>query len=114
MRRLTMVLVSGVTAVGAAAFDCSDAVKARAKDFVENETQFHLGFLPTERSNPITASLEDDFTRSTYAGVECLQRADRQIPITMRHVFASQQFCALVDSMVATLSTQPPDHLTVK
>ena len=73
MRRLTMVLVSGVTAVGAAAFDCSDAVKARAKDFVENETQFHLGFLPTERSNPITASLEDDFTRSTYAGVECLR-----------------------------------------
>ena len=89
------------------AFECSDSVRAKARDFIDNEKQFHLGFLPTEQSNPITATLEDDFKRSTLAGVQCLQRGDRQIPITMRHVFASSQFCALVDSMVATLSTQP-------
>lgn len=85
------------------AFECSSAVKARAKDFIENETQFHLGFLPTEQSNPITASLERDFKLSTMAGVECLQRADRQIPITMRHVFAGEEFAALVSSMEETL-----------
>ena len=88
--------------------ELSETARAKARDFIENEKQFQLGFLPTEQSNPITATLEDDFKRSTLAGVQCLQRGDRQIPITMRHVFASSQFCALVDSMVATLSTQPP------
>ena len=81
----------------------SEAVKAKARDFINNEKQFHLGFLPTEQSNPITATLEEDFKRSTLAGVQCLQRGDRQIPITMRHVFASNQFKKLVDSMVETV-----------
>ncbi len=89
------------------AFDCSDAVKAKAQDFIDNEKQFHLGFLPTEQSNPITATLEEDFKRSTVAGVQCLQRADRQIPITLRHVFASPKFASLVDAMAATLTTPP-------
>ena len=81
----------------------SESAKATARDFIDNEKQFHLGFLPTEQSNPITATLEEDFRRSTLAGVQCLQRGDRQIPITMRHVFASPQFAGLVDSMVETV-----------
>ena len=85
----------------------SESAKAKARDFIDNEKQFQLGFLPTEQSNPITATLEDDFKRSTLAGVQCLQRGDRQMPITMRHVFASPQFRALVDAMVETLSTPP-------
>lgn len=87
----------------AGVFQCSDAVKAKARDFIDNEKQFHLGFLPTEQSNPITATLEEDFKRSTLAGVQCLQRGDRQIPITMRHIFASEKFEKLVASMVETL-----------
>ena len=82
----------------------SESAKAKARDFVDNEKQFQLGFLPTEQSNPITATLEEDFRRSTLAGVQCLQRGDRQMPITMRHVFASPQFRVLVDSMVETLA----------
>jgi N-acetylmuramic acid 6-phosphate etherase len=81
----------------------SENAKAKARDFIDNEKQFHLGFLPTEQSNPITATLEEDFKRSTLAGVQCLQRGDRQIPITMRHVFAGEKFKKLVDSMVETL-----------
>ena len=88
----------------------TESARARARDFVENERQFQLGFLPTEQSNPITATLEEDFRRSTLAGVQCLQRGDRQMPITMRHVFASPQFRALVDSMVATLKAPPKSN----
>ena len=88
--------------------EITDAVRKRARDFIDNEKQFHLGFLPTEQSNPITATLEDDFKRSTLAGVQCLQRGDRQIPITMRHVFASHGFAKLVDSMVTTLTDPVP------
>ena len=82
----------------------SESAKAKARDFIDNEKQFQLGFLPTEQSNPITATLEEDFRRSTLAGVQCLQRGDRQMPITMRHVFAGRRFAKLVDSMVETLT----------
>ena len=88
--------------------EVGENAKAKARDFIENQTQFQLGFLPTEQSNPITATLENDFKRSTLAGVQCLQRGDRQMPITMRHVFASHEFAKLVDSMVATLTTPVP------
>ncbi|MDO5317577.1 MAG: hypothetical protein Q4G65_03030 [bacterium] len=82
----------------------TERAKSLARDFIDNEKQFQLGFLPTEQSNPITATLEEDFKRSTWAGVQCLQRGDRQMPITMRHVFSSPQFRALVDSMVETVT----------
>ena len=103
MKRMAMLAFSGLLPCFALAFDCSDAAKAKARDFIDNEKQFHLGFLPTEQSNPITATLEEDFKRSTLAGVQCLQRGDRQIPITMRHVFAGEKFEKLVASMVDTL-----------
>ena len=85
-------------------FKATDAARAKARAFIENEKQFHLGFLPTEQSNPITATLEDDFRRSTLAGVQCLQRGDRQIPIVMRHVFSGEKFAKLVDAMVAAVT----------
>ena len=86
--------------------EISDSAHRRACDFIENEGQFHLGFLPTEQSNPITATLEEDFKRSTLAGVQCLQRADRQIPIALRHSFASRQFRSLVDDIVASVTSE--------
>ena len=98
-------LASLLLAGNAFAFECSEAVKLKARNFIENEQQFHLGFLPTEQSNPITATLEEDFAHSTLAGVKCLQRGDRQIPITMRHVFAGEKYSALVESIVKTLKS---------
>ena len=77
----------------------------KAKDFVENQKSFRLGFLPTERANPITASLERDFKRSFIDGVECLQRADRQVPIAMRHVIVSDEYKSLVDAMETALKS---------
>ena len=103
MKKEMCMAVAIMCAGMAGAFECSEAAKAKARDFIDNEKQFHLGFLPTEQSNPITATLEEDFKRSTLAGVQCLQRGDRQIPITMRHVFAGEKFEKLVGSMVKTL-----------
>ena len=84
--------------------ELGERARAKARDFIDNEKQFQLGFLPTEQSNPITATLEEDFRRSTIAGIQCLQRGDRQMPITMRHVFAGRRFAKLVDSMVSTVT----------
>ena len=82
----------------------TESARAKARDFIDNEKQFHLGFLPTEQANPITATLEEDFRRSTLAGVQCLQRGDRQMPIVMRHVFAGERFAKLVEAIVAAVT----------
>ena len=94
-----------IAAEKTAAYEITEAAKAKARDFIDNEKQFHLGFLPTEQSNPITATLEEDFRRSTVAGIQCLQRADRQIPIVLRHVFAGAAYAKLVDSMAASVTS---------
>ena len=101
--QVSIAIATCLVATALSAFECSPAAKAKARDFIDNEKQFHLGFLPTEQSNPITATLEEDFKRSTVAGVQCLQRADRQIPITLRHVFAGEKFEKMVSSMAETL-----------
>ena len=88
--------------------EITETARVKARNFIDNEKQFQLGFLPTECSNPITATLEEDFKRSTLAGIQCLQRGDRQMAITMRHVFDSPTFAKLVDSMVATLTAPIP------
>ena len=43
----------------------SEKSKLQALDFIENEKQFHLGFLPTEQSSPLTKNLDREFARST-------------------------------------------------
>ena len=80
--------------------EISDSARRKAHDFIENEGQFHLGFLPTEQSNPITATLEEDFKRSTLV--------DRSIRLLIelghvsyeeaaRRVFAAEEWVARQD-----------------
>ena len=72
------------------------ALKA-AMDFMENEKQFHLGFLPTEQSNPITSGLDEKFASSCEAGVRNLQEVDRNVLEMAKRIFSSTEFKKLVD-----------------
>jgi len=74
-----------------------------AIDFMENETQFHLGFLPTEQSSPLTRNLDREFARSTVAGVANLQSVDRNVLAMAKRVLASPLFRTLVDTAEKTL-----------
>ena len=69
-----------------------------ALDFIENEKQFHLGFLPTEQSNPLTKHLDKEFARATVDGVKNLQSVDRNVLAMAKRIFASDQFRKLVES----------------
>lgn len=68
----------------------SDAATAKARDFIENEKQFQLGFLPTEQSNPITATLEEDFRLVVKLGGVDYERAAQL-------VFAAQEWVQAQD-----------------
>ena len=76
---------------------------ARAEHFVKNETPFHLGVLPTEQSNPLTVTLEDDFKRNTAEGIATLQRPDRDVLSMLKNLYASKDYADLADAMTRTL-----------
>ena len=64
----------------------------RADEFITREQQFHLGFLPTEQSNPLTRTMEADFRRSTAVGVKTLQSADRPVLEMAKRILAGAEF----------------------
>lgn len=76
----------------------TEEVRREAQNFLDNETEFHLGFLPTEQSNPLTRHLDAEFARSTAAGVRNLQRADREVLKMARRVFSSAEFKRMVET----------------
>jgi N-acetylmuramic acid 6-phosphate etherase len=74
--------------------------KQAAKEFCEKETQFHLGVIPTEQSNPITKNLSATIAKDTAAGVKCILDADVNISKVARETFKSKAYKALVDDIV--------------
>ena len=75
----------------------------KARDFIENEKQFHLGFLPTEQSNPLTKNLDKEFARSAADGVANLQTVDRCVLEMAQKVFAGKEFEKLVKTGVEVI-----------
>lgn len=77
---------------------------ALAKNFLENEQQFHLGFLPTEQSNPDSATLEDDFRASPRQGIRTLQSIDRAVLNMAKRVLASPEYKTFCRELKETVS----------
>ena len=76
----------------------------KARRFENGEKAFHLGFLPTEQSNALTANLDKEFAVSTIAGVRNLQSVDRNVLVMAKKVFASEEFAKLCDAVTQTIS----------
>ena len=77
---------------------------AAAEHFLKNETQFHLGFLPTEHSHPLTKGLDKAFERSTAEGLRTLQKADREVLEMAKRVLKSDVFARMVDAGRKTIA----------
>jgi len=70
--------------------------KQAARDFIDNEKQFHLGVIPTEQSNPLTRGLSAKIKKDTAEGVKTILNADKYIPEVSAKCFESDAFKALV------------------
>lgn len=70
--------------------------KDAAKDFIENEKQFHLGVIPTEQSNPRTRNLSATIAKDTAAGIKMILSADTDIPTVTAKAFETLEFKSLV------------------
>ena len=82
----------------------SETSRRAALDFMENEKQFHLGFLPTEQSNPLTANLDAEFAVSSVRGVKNLQSVDRNVLEMAKKIFVSREFAKLVSDAFAIVN----------
>ncbi|HHU55946.1 MAG TPA: hypothetical protein GXZ48_04575 [Acholeplasmataceae bacterium] len=79
--------------------DYREAAKKAAKNFFENEKQFHLGVIPTEQPNPKTRTLSSTIAKDTEAGVRMILSADESIPEVVRRAFKTPEFQKFVDDV---------------
>jgi N-acetylmuramic acid 6-phosphate etherase len=77
-----------------------DPAIIEARRFIEEETQFHLGVLPTEGSHPNTRNFSATVLKDTAAGAAMLLSVDHDIPPRAAEVFRSAEYAALVQAIV--------------
>ena len=77
--------------------------KEAAKNFIENEKQFHLGVIPTEQSNPLTKNLSATIAKDTAAGVAMILSADVNIPKVAAKTFKAPKLIKIKVSTVIKL-----------
>lgn len=75
-----------------------------ADHFLNNETQFHLGMLPTEQANPKTRNLDKIFGKSTREGVKTLLSVDMDIYPMAQKIFRGKEYAKLVKAGVKAIS----------
>jgi N-acetylmuramic acid 6-phosphate etherase len=75
-----------------------------AEHFLNNETQFHLGILPTEQANPKTRNLDKIFAESTSEGVKTLLSVDMDIYPMAQRIFRGKEYDRLVRAGLKAIS----------
>ncbi len=76
-----------------------------ALHFLEHETQFHLGMMPTEQSHPLTETLSTTTKADTRKGIEMLYAVDALLPDALEAVVAGEPFSKLVHAFVRALES---------
>ncbi|MEN6549725.1 MAG: sugar phosphate isomerase, partial [Armatimonadia bacterium] len=81
-----------------------DDYRRQAQHFLTEETQFHLGMLPTEQPHPKTRGLAETLQRDCAAGVRMLQEVDQDLAALARRVLVSEEMERLVSTLVEALA----------
>jgi N-acetylmuramic acid 6-phosphate etherase len=71
----------------------------KARHFIENETEFHLGELLTEQPHPKTRNFSKTIISNTAAGVRMLHEVDDELPPVADKVLHGKEFARLVSSI---------------
>jgi N-acetylmuramic acid 6-phosphate etherase len=81
-----------------------ERARLKAENFLRNETQYQLGFLPIEQANPKTATMDQAFLRSTREGVRMLQSVDRDLVSLSEKALSTDRFARMTEAMHRSLS----------
>ena len=82
----------------------TQTVMAKAENFIRNETQYHLGFLPVEGANPRTVHMDRTFANSIQDGVSMLLDVDRDLLGVMGKSLSDIRFTQMAEAMYSSLS----------
>lgn len=77
----------------------------QALHFVEQQTQFHLGFLPTEQSHQRTRRLSHTIRANTAEGIDMILSVDEDIVAVARKSMTAAPYESLVRAMVQSVRT---------
>ncbi len=72
--------------------------RKQAEAFIRDQTQYHLGFLPTEQPHPYTRDFSQTVQSDPAEGVRVLLSVDRDLPPVARRTFFTAEFDELVDA----------------
>ncbi|MBD3292672.1 MAG: sugar phosphate isomerase [Armatimonadia bacterium] len=81
-----------------------DDYRSRAEHFLTEETQFHLGALPTEQPHPKTVGLAETLQEDCAAGVRMLQSVDRDVSEMAHRVLDGPEVGRLVEAITDTVT----------
>ncbi len=76
------------------------ATQSRAKHFIENEKEFHLGVLTTEQPHPRSRQFSETIQRDTAAGVQLLLSVDWDILPVAQAVLNSSAYANMVEAIM--------------
>jgi N-acetylmuramic acid 6-phosphate etherase len=79
--------------------------REQALHFIREETQFHLGCLPTEQSHPKTRGLSQALQTDSAKGLRMLLSVDDDIPPVAKRVIASPEFALLRQAVRTALDS---------
>ncbi len=75
-----------------------ELARKNAVRFVNEETQFQLGHLPTEQAHPYTMDFSRTVQQNPKDGIELLLKVDGDLPPVARRVFLSESYDRLIDA----------------
>ena len=88
-----------------------EELQARAREqahrFIQEERQFHLGFLPTEQSHPLTRSFAQTIQGNASEGVRQLLLVDSELPSVARRAVLTSEIDALVGALSRLAGAEP-------
>ncbi len=77
--------------------------RRETEHFLTQETQFHLGMLPTEQSHPKTRGLAETLQADCAAGVRMLRAVDEDVAAVARRVLGGPEWERLVTTLAETV-----------
>lgn len=81
----------------------NETATKKAKDFLKNEPQFKLGFLPVEDSNKKTKYLDEEFSKSIENGLRILFEVDSDLTKVASEILNSRKFAGMTEAIYETL-----------
>ena len=85
-------------------FQRSSTPQEKATEFIEKETQFHLGVLTTEQSHPKTRTLSQTLAKNTQEGMRQLYSVDDDLPPVLKATIESKEFRSLEQAIYDSLA----------